>query len=227
MKQRAFQQLEGERLMAARKREGGGNRKMMQKTVLHRRSDHSSFSSRWQDAEPLHTDTPPDAIVDAWQEILEAEFHKGTPGIIGIPGEDGKVWYVTPHAAEDDPVDQVQGSSPITSIHIDLDDFEFSNGTRVVPDVAPALDGKMVKPPGSLIMQLTEYLPAKRRLRKDLEQVVADMRDEYFSALAAGDAREAKFALYRGRLELVRAIVPSWCATFVSWLVNWWLAKTP
>jgi hypothetical protein len=83
----------------------------------------------------------------------------------------------------------------------------------------------ILKPPGAGLMNLLDYLPARRRLRKDVEQVIADMREEHFDRLAAGDERGAHLAIWRGRLEVARAIFPSWCMGFISAVARWFAAK--
>jgi hypothetical protein len=83
----------------------------------------------------------------------------------------------------------------------------------------------ILKPPGAVIVQLIDYLPGRSVLRKDLLQVIADMRQEHYDCLKARDERGARLAVWRGWLEIARAILPSWTMGLVSWSARWFATK--
>jgi len=119
--------------------------------------------------------------------------------------------------ADDDPE-----THPAEAKHIPAEPHGFHGGGEVV-DIQP--QRALIKPPGSGLMRLIQWLPGKNHLRKDLEQAVGDMREEHFDALAAGDKRGAQVALWRGRYEVVRAIVPSWAAGILGAVARWLVGR--
>jgi hypothetical protein len=181
-----------------------------------------------------------DAAIADYQRAL-AEIHaRGDGRVIATYGADGKPWYVEPHDAGDDD----EGPAPVQYLGHHEPDWQ-ANGdpdpsllkiriTVTAPDgvvtgdePGPTLrtEPVVLKPPGAGIIQLIEHLPAKATLRKDLVQVVADMREEHFECLAAGDKRGAQLAVWRGRWEIARAILPSWTKGLVSWATRLFVAK--
>ena len=78
--------------------------------------------------------------------------------------------------------------------------------SRRVFDDAPSGSRKIIKPPGALLLALTRIAFAPKACRRVFEPIVADMRSEYFSALSKGKRNDARIALLRGWIALIRAL---------------------
>ena len=68
---------------------------------------------------------------------------------------------------------------------------------------APAL----VKPPGISCLRVAQALFGSKACAGVFQPVIADMQHEHFDALARGATWEARFAVIRGRIAFVRAVV--------------------
>lgn len=81
--------------------------------------------------------------------------------------------------------------------------------SRQVFDHAPSSAPKIVKPPGTFWLALTNLVFTPKVCRRVFEPIVADMRSEYFSALSSGNRNEARIALVRGWIAFMRVLVAS------------------
>lgn len=158
-----------------------------------------------------------DAIPEANDVSLHVQITQdGQATWIASSDEDWKHWH------------QMHVGTTYSEPAVVSDDVEFiprgpEDAARVAHvEPAPRL---VLEPPGAGLMQLLDYLPAKGRLRKDIEQVVADTREMHFECLSSGDERGAELALWRGRWEVVSAILPSWAMGVVSWAARRFAAK--
>jgi hypothetical protein len=188
----------------------------------HERREKVTAIIHWWSWEKDREEILADAALDAYQRGLEAGYNGGNGRVINISGDSERPFFVEPH----DPGDvhptiaaylsDTDGPAPVQYLgHGEPDqDQRAFQGTE--PERAVAAPMKLVEPPGALVMRLAAYLPGQKRLRKDLEQVVADMRVEHFEALASGDEAEAKLALRRGRLACLHTVFPSWLASIVA-----------
>ena len=78
--------------------------------------------------------------------------------------------------------------------------------SRKIFDDAPSGSSKIIKPPGALLLALTRIVFAPKACRRVFEPIVADMRSEYFAALSKGKRNDARIALLRGWIALIRAL---------------------
>lgn len=99
--------------------------------------------------------------------------------------------------------------------------YQYKEPQGAEPEASKTIAPRIIEAPGSRLMRLTAYLPGKHRLRRDIEQVVADMRQEHYDALDTGDHAEARRALLRGRIAIITAVWPSWIGAVASALGRW------
>jgi hypothetical protein len=78
--------------------------------------------------------------------------------------------------------------------------------SRQVFDDAPTNVTKIVKPPGAWLVALTRIVFAPNACRRVFEPIIADMRSEYFEALSRGKRTEARIALLRGWIAIMRVL---------------------
>ncbi len=73
-------------------------------------------------------------------------------------------------------------------------------------------------PPGARIRRVVRWLPiSKRTLNEIVDQPIADMREEYYEAVTARNAVEAKLIVVRGNVSVVLALVRHLLAKIDPW----------
>jgi hypothetical protein len=175
------------------------------------------FRRRAHEEELRRLEAESDDAIASYQRLLAKMHASGTSRVICVDGGDGKPWYVEPHDAGDDdgpaPVQFLGHGEPAKTVETA---FALPLNSVARP---------IVRPPGSRLIGQLDCLPGRARLRKDIEQVIADMRDEHFQALAAGDLHGARLALVRGHVQAARAIVPSWVMGLLAAVARWFVGR--
>lgn len=67
-------------------------------------------------------------------------------------------------------------------------------------------DRRIVKPPGSVMQSVAEFLCSRKTLEQVVKPIIADMRFEYWEALARGRTKKAAFVRIRALLSLCFAL---------------------
>jgi hypothetical protein len=83
-------------------------------------------------------------------------------------------------------------------------------------------NGTIRLPPGAKLLQLTDFLYTKRKQEKVFEEIVRDMREEYFEAMAQNRIGKARWVRIRGTYSFFAAIGLDRAFTFVSFFIKAW-----
>jgi len=70
---------------------------------------------------------------------------------------------------------------------------------------APARPRRLVRPPGSRLLSAAEWLLSRKNAGRIVGQAVADMRKEYFEALADGRRHKARYIVARDTARILLA----------------------
>lgn len=80
---------------------------------------------------------------------------------------------------------------------------------RLVRASSKSLQAKVVQPPGTMLVSTLSFFYSKKKYKSLIEQAIADMREEYFEALAAGQHKKAGWIRLRGTYSV-------WAAVFMD-----------
>jgi len=83
-------------------------------------------------------------------------------------------------------------------------------------------DSRIARAPGGRMLSFGRLILGEQRAKLMLEPHIADVHEEYFAALKAGDTRRAKLIMVRGHLSSLRILAEpfrdllEWCAKLIS-----------